>query len=454
MGRKKKNIMTTETTENQTNTETEEKKDPAYRVLEVVQHEFNPDTGEDLHFNEDTIALGLRYKSIKRWAWVCHDRDRHEDGTPKGKHWHVVIYCEPAQTIERVAKWFGVAPNFVKKKTGRGAFLDCAQYLTHEKFPAKAQYPDEAVHSNVAWRQLLTERAEAIERYGTDDLNFRDRQRIDVLKYGKTLKQCKEEDPLLFVKEIGILQKCRAEYLYTQPAPKSRVNFYICGDGGVGKGQNSRALARALFPELKSDDEIFFEIGGDGVSFEGYDGQPVIIWNDFRAKELLFTLGSRSAVFNVFDTIPTNLRQNVKYSSVKLLNCVNIVNSVEPYTDFCDGLAGEYVGKDGTAYKAETSQKQQSYRRFPFCLEVFPSVLTFKYSVGYVENNHKKFLDIEEEDINGNSLYINRYVSDYEQRRKLEQKLFAIPLSYYKKAMSHEKEEAPANFFENFGTRF
>ena len=434
--------------------ESTEKKVSVFRAFEVMQYEHNPKTGEDLHFNEASIELALRHRVIKKWSWVCHDRDRHEDGSPKGKHWHVYVYCDRAQTIATIAKWFGVEPQYVEFKTGHGTFLDCTQYFTHERFPEKAQYSDECVHSNLPWRQLLNEREAEIERYGTDGLNFRDRQRIDVLKYGKTLKQCKEEDPLLFVKEMGILQKCRAEYLYTQPAPKNRVNFYICGDGGVGKGQTSRALARALFLELKSDEEIFFEVGGDGVSFEGYDGQPCIIWNDFRAKELLFTLGSRSAVFNVFDTIPTNLRQNVKYSSVKLLNCVNIVNSVEPYADFCDGLAGEYVGKDGTAYKAETSQKQQSYRRFPFSLEVFPSVLTFKYSVGYVENNHKKFLDIEEEDINGNAIYINRYVSDPEQRRELERKLFAIPLDYYKKAMNHEKEEAPANFFENFGTRF
>lgn len=430
-----------------------EKKVSVFRAFEVMQYERNPKTGEDLHFNEASIELALRHRVIKKWSWVCHDRDCHEDGSPKGKHWHVYVYCDRAQPIATIAKWFGIEPQFVDVKSGHGSFLDCTQYFTHEKHLEKAQYPDSAVHSNLPWRQLLNEREAEIERYGTDGLNFRDKQRVDVLKYGKTLKQCKEDDPLLFVKEMSTLQKCRAEYLYTQPAPKSRVNFYVCGGGGIGKGQNSRALARALFPELKSDEEIFFEIGGDGVSFEGYDGQPCIIWNDFRSSELLWTLGSRSAVFNVFDTIPTNLRQNVKYSSVKLLNCVNIVNSVEPYSSFCDGLAGEYKGKDGIQYKAETDQKQQAYRRFPFGFEVLPDRLLFTYNVGYVEHNYYLLLDLESKEIHGNAKFINEYIHDPDQKRKLEQKLFATPTRYFKEAMEYAStERTPTEgFFDSFG---
>lgn len=82
-----------------------------------------------------------------------------------------------------------------------------------------------------------------------------------------------------------------------------------------------KALARALYPELDDDEDIFFTIGAKNATFEGYDGQPVIIWDDRRDYSLLEELGGRENVFNVFDTIPQNLRQNIKYGSVKLTCC-------------------------------------------------------------------------------------------------------------------------------------
>ena len=125
-----------------------------------------------------------------------------------------------------------------------------------------------------------------------------------------------------------------------------------------------KAIARSLYPNFHDDDDIFFEVGAKGVPFDGYDGQPVIIWNDRRAYDLLQELGGRGNVFTVFDTHPSRTKQNVKYSSVNLCNAVNIVNSVQEYKEFLDGLAGEYEEKSGRVQKAE--DKGQSYRRFPF----------------------------------------------------------------------------------------
>lgn len=61
----------------------------------------------------------------------------------------------------------------------------------------------------------------------------------------------------------------------------------------MGKGLASRAIARSLYPELEKDDDIFFCIGDGKATFEGYDGQPVIIWNDCRSFELFNLLRSR-----------------------------------------------------------------------------------------------------------------------------------------------------------------
>lgn len=441
------------TTKTTTTTDAEKQPLPAQRHLEITQYEKNSQTGEDLHFGEANILKAIHtHKTIKRWSYVRHDHDIDEDGSTKGAHWHCYIDLSPARTVEDVAKWFGVPEHRVKVKGGKNPYLDCTQYYTHEREPAKSLYADSCIKSSHDWRKLLAEREEARKRYGTDGLSFRDRQRIDVLKYGKTLRQCKEEDVLAYIKDMSTLQKCRAEFLWTQPAPATRVNFHFSGKGGSGKGQSSKALARALFPGLP-DEECFFEVGGENVGFEGYDGQPVIIWNDFRAKELLFTLGSRSAVFNVFDTIPTNLRQNVKYSSVKLLNKVNIINSVEHYQDFCDGLAGEYTGKDGTKYTAELSEKQQAYRRFPFDFEIFESHMLFTYSKGYVEHDDDEYLTLETKTVNGNAKYINQCLKDPKDRQKIYEKLFSLAVSYYKEIVKYYEEsiELDICMFDHYG---
>jgi len=72
---------------------------------------------------------------------------------------------------------------------------------------------------------------------------------------------------------------------------------------------------------------------------------------------------------------------------VKLVNTVNIVNSVQDYKEFLDGLAGEYVDKEGVLHKAE--DKGQSYRRFPIIMPLHTmdiDILFSKYFTGESNN--------------------------------------------------------------------
>ena len=353
------------------------------RIFNVMQYERHPETGEVL-LTEEKIKDALAHRMIKRWAYVCHDRDvysaldeeqnpDHHKGDVKPRHWHVVIEMGSRQVeIGVIAKWLGIKDNYVNVAKGAGAFLDCVQYLTHEDDKqqglGKRLYEDSCVQANFNFREELDKRAERKARYGKD-LNEKDRIRNEVLLKGMTLREVVEKYPLQYQDDFTYLEKCRLRYISTiSEMPKARINYYVEGRGGIGKGLISKAIARALVDRdgTMRDDDIYFEVGADRASFEGYDGQPVIIWNDCRAYTLLQKLGGRENVFNVFDPFPPNVKQNIKYGSVRLNNTVNIVNSVQPYTEFFDGLAGEYTDKDGHVQKAE--DKGQSYRRFPFFL--------------------------------------------------------------------------------------
>lgn len=434
-----------------------------YRIFEIVQYEKNPVSGEDLHFNEQNIIQGLNYQSIKKYAYILHDKDpiNDEEKKLKEKHWHCIIECSDSpQTIESIASWFGVPTQQVEVKKGQGAFLDCVEYITHEN-PKEQQkgkhlYDDTEVKANFDFRAELTERAERKLKCGKV-LSNSEVMLYDVLYNGKTLTQCIEEDRYSYMKNIDKLKKCRLDYISRQEAPSTRLNFYICGTGRIGKGQMAKAIARSLYPQYDNDDDIFFSIGADGASFEGYDGQPVIIWNDFRHYDLLKMLKGRGNVFRVFDTHPENERQNIKYGSINLTNQVNIINSVEPYIEFLDGLVGEYKDKDGELHKAEQAEKAQSYGRFPFIIPIHKDDFSLLLNSGFVGDSDNFLEYIEYTRIRGSMRKIAEACGTNEAlKRKIQIKTVKpITDKYNEIREKHEaqelSEEEILKEFENYG---
>lgn len=411
------------------------------RIFEVVQYEINPKTGEPLNFGEEQIKDALNHRTIKEWAYICHDRDpftQHDfdeyvkregdepswhPGEPKLRHWHIVGRCSPALDTDVIARWFSVPVQQVEVPRGRDAFLDKVEYLTHERTEqqtlGKALYEDSEVTSNFDFRKFLNERKEKRLKYGRD-LDIKDQLRYDVLYNGKTLRQVRDEFPVEYMQDITYLKKLRLEYISVQNPPKTRINYYICGQGGVGKGLICRALAKSFYPDKEYDEDIYFEVGAKNAAFEGYDGQPVIIWNDRRAIDLLQELNGRGNVFNVFDTHPTRQKQNIKYGSINLCNEVNIVNSVQDYMEFLDGLAGEYKDRDGNLQSVE--DKGQSYRRFPFIIPLHEKDFDMFINKGFYDNTSDFQAYYEYNQIRGNMQRIATACGSNEKlRRELEE---------------------------------
>lgn len=366
------------------------------RIFNIMQYEKHPNTGEPL-LNEDQIKIALSHKTIKRWAYVAHDKDHYSDkdfdddpnhtiDMVKPKHWHIVLECSQQLEVHTIARWFGIPENFVDCPKGAGAFLDCVEYLTHENPHQqeldKYRYGDDEIKASAGFdfRNELDKRAERLLRYGKD-VDERGAMIYDILHNGMTLNQAYKRNAEILSKNYNEFARARGLYLKNMDAPAMRINFYVWSkNGGDGKGLASRALARSFFPG-KEDDEIFFNLTND-TKFNGYDGQPVIIWNDFRAYDLIKVCGSRGALFDIFDSHPVKQTRDVKYSTINLVNTINIVNSVQPYREFLDGLAGEYADKDGNVNKVE--DKGQAYRRFPCIVEVKLSDYDFLINRGFI----------------------------------------------------------------------
>lgn len=374
------------------------------RIFNIMQYEKHPETGETL-LTEEKIKDALSHRTIKRWAYICHDEDvysaldeeqnpEHKKGNVKPRHWHIVIEMGSNQVeITVIAKWFGIADNFVNVAKGHGAFLDCCQYLTHEddkqQHMGKRLYDDSRVQANFEFRAALDKRAEQKLKYGRE-VSEKDELRHRVLFEGMTIRQVCEEDPIAYQNDYSTLDKFRLKYITEKaPMPEMRINYYVCGSGGVGKGLICKAIARALYPNLKNDDDIFFNVGAKGSAFEGYDGQPVLIWDDRRGIDLLQELGGRGNVFNVFDMHPSRQRQNIKFSSVCLCNTINLINSVQPYQEFMQEIIGEYKDKHGRVIKSEEDEKGQILRRFPFIIPLHEADFDIMMNKGVFEGTRE-----------------------------------------------------------------
>ena len=148
-------------------------------------------------------------------------------------------------------------------------------------------------------------------------------------------------------------QKRRFYLLKIAPMPHRRTSFYIEGKSESLNNSFSRDFARTLSGTERNlnDCENFFEVG-TGTKFTDYDGQPVIIWNNFSARTLLKKLGYQSFL-SVFDPFPPNCRLE---KNVRLTHCINIVNSFQTWSEFLSELTANDI------------ELNQGCRRFEFRL--------------------------------------------------------------------------------------
>lgn len=388
------------------------------RVFNIVQYEINPVTGANLGFTELNIISGINHVSIKRYGYIRHDKDHYseadvEEALLQGRtltlnaikppHWHIVLEVPNKLPVSTIAKWFNVPENQIEVPNNRGktpvttkgmekVFIECIGYLTHadirQQTQDKHEYDKSEVKANFDWETEVATANALRTKYGKE-LSEKEWYRNEVLTNGLRPRDMMK-NPLMttaYTNDFQMLDKLRAKYLREfAPMPSTRLNFYICSKNGrEGKGLLSRAVARSLRPDIDNDDDLFFTVGGKNVSFDGYDGQPIIIWNDIRPYDLLTIFGDRGNMLDTLDIHPVRKDENIKFGKVCLVNQVNIFNSVIPYAEFFDQLAGEYTDRSGNLIRSEMGQKEQVYGRFPMVIPISGEDFAIMLNKGVME---------------------------------------------------------------------
>lgn len=102
------------------------------------------------YLSKNAIEGFLNSPFVKDYAYITHDSDVLEDGTPKTAHTHIVITFRDAKTFSSVNKMF----LRLKAEYGANTLIEpcidlkqCLRYLVHADNPEKFQYDGRLVVS-------------------------------------------------------------------------------------------------------------------------------------------------------------------------------------------------------------------------------------------------------------------------------------------------------------------
>lgn len=222
----------------------------------------------------DLQATFMKYDTIKKWAYIIHDKD---DTRP---HYHIALHFGGASVdTKQVAKWFKLGwtdesgehtgENFINKVKGR--WTDVILYLTHgnDSQKNKYQYSTSEVHANFDFETEI----QNSKILG----DFEHYSYAQMLKYVDSLPTSEKASAFSRLRKLWEL-RCQILILNTD---RQLQVVFVTGKGGTGKTYYAKKL-------LNSFDYDFCISSSSNDPFQDYMGQKAIILDDLRDTSFEF----------------------------------------------------------------------------------------------------------------------------------------------------------------------
>lgn len=246
-------------------------KDGRIRLFEIVQYD---------EFWKPDKAIEWLNKVRCDYLAVKHDKDKNDDGTPKGIHYHIAVKLKDGRTLDDIAKNCSVEKQYIQFVD---RFKDKCAYLFHLTKNArrdnKYEYDNNAVISckHITYEEIK-ERSIEYDKQTNHDEEIREL----LYKYG----DCKVSKSDVFNKltpvdyaKFALLFEKMKKFRIMKVRVRNMQVIYITGGAGTGKTTLAKYIAKTY--------NYDYFVSGSGKDFlDGYDKEECIILDDFRGDLL------------------------------------------------------------------------------------------------------------------------------------------------------------------------
>lgn len=274
--------------------------------------------------NDDhPININELNEHTDKHAYIRHD-DEHEENP----HTHYVGHLpkNSRTTVSYIAKWAGVAENFVEIVRSSVGILG---YLDHSNEPDKIQYDASKIVSNFDLVQYADKENEKINRTQGLQRILEQIENDEIVEYNLEHRVTMQEY-VRYQREIDRAFKYKNAKGNTED--REMEVWYICGKAGSGKTTLAKIIAKGF------GFDVYVSSGGKNP-FDDYKGQPCVILDDARPSDWKF---------NDFLKLTDNNTSSMvgcRYYNKHFYRCqLLVVTNCEPLTNWYKGLQ-EYDGE-------------------------------------------------------------------------------------------------------------
>ena len=257
----------------------------------------------------------MKYKSIKKYAIILHDKDKQKP------HYHVALHFGTSYDVSRLKDMFDINMNQVERIKGQWA--DVLAYLTHENAPDKYQYPKEAVIANFDWQETVTNHQTQKQRKNLVNGLITKYSNLEI-SFHELWQQLEPEEKISYNKQLETAKKVRNQNVQNMGDRDMQV-IQIIGPSGSGKSTLAKFLAKE---HLKKD---YYRSGANNDPLQDYMGQPIVILDDLDPHEM--TYKNLLKLLDPHHNSSAKSRYYNKAMDVELMILTNVQDMIALYYD-------------------------------------------------------------------------------------------------------------------------